>query len=160
MSLLNSVFFTECLRSFCTRQKTIDKYFIGKELFAESFLRALNKYFAEYKKTLGKKLFTESFLQNSTNTLSSIKKHSANKITRQKEKLFAKCYFLPSVYVWHSAKRKALYNVFFYLAFYFWHSIKSLLSSVWKKNLANYLTLDKDLFFGSVYMCSRPLTGR
>jgi hypothetical protein len=42
--------FAECN----TRQKTLDKYFIGKEPFAEYFFRTLGKDFAECRKTLRK----------------------------------------------------------------------------------------------------------
>jgi hypothetical protein len=42
--------FAECN----TRQKTLDKYFIGKGFFAECFFRTLGKDFAECQKALGK----------------------------------------------------------------------------------------------------------
>jgi hypothetical protein len=43
--------FAECN----TRQRTLGKYFIGKEFFAEYFFRTLGKDFAECQKALGKK---------------------------------------------------------------------------------------------------------
>jgi hypothetical protein len=42
--------FAECN----TRQRTLSKYFIGKEFFAEYFFRTLGKDFAECQKALGK----------------------------------------------------------------------------------------------------------
>jgi hypothetical protein len=42
--------FAECN----TRQRTLDKYFIGKGFFAEYFFRTLGKDFVECQKALGK----------------------------------------------------------------------------------------------------------
>jgi hypothetical protein len=112
MSLLNFVFFTECLRSFCTRQKTIDKYFIGKKLFAESFLRALNKYFDEYKKTLGKELFAESFLQTLNKYFVEYKKHSAKKITQPKREALCQVFFFTERLCLALSKKKSSLQCF------------------------------------------------